>query len=88
MKTPRTRGDVSAWVAWGWALPTHAWWVGERSESPVTSETPPWARRRERFVWPLTSDETVTNRDSKGFRVGDRSRSRYATPADFPFTRW
>jgi hypothetical protein len=28
------------------------------------------------------SDETVKNR--KGFRVGDRSRGRYATPADFP----
>jgi hypothetical protein len=30
------------------------------------------------------SDETVANRTWSGFRVGDRSRGRFATPADFP----
>jgi hypothetical protein len=34
-------------------------------------------------VVPARSDDKVANR-VKGFRVGDRSRGRYATPADFP----
>ena len=33
------------------------------------------------------SDRNSANRNVRGFRVGDRSRGRFATPAEFPLTR-
>jgi hypothetical protein len=44
--------------------------------------TSSWKRRwHQRSTY---SDANVANRNSQGFRVGDRSRGRFATPADFP----
>jgi hypothetical protein len=56
-----------------------------KAKAAPKAKAEPKAKAAKRKAEPeVCSDESVANRNVLGFRVGDRSRGRFATPADFP----